>query len=140
LPYHIASTPSYFAPGSCAASWLPHADVVQAAERRALVARDHRPGVEAAATVGAVLVERQTHEPLQAGQEDATLLEDVLVLERDVEKRRARAATVVAGAAVAAGPAEALALRGAPPGSTALGYGDRHPVFFSSLRQPDWLS
>src|SRR5829696_2008530 len=34
LPYHMASTPSYFAPGSCEASWLPHADVAPSSSLR----------------------------------------------------------------------------------------------------------
>ena len=39
--------------------------------------------------VGAVLVERQADEGLHAGEEDAALLEDVLVVERDVAQRAA---------------------------------------------------
>ena len=95
----------------CRASWLPHAEVapssslrpgtwwtrcsleqlavarellVEAAERGALVAGDHRPGGQAAAAVGAVLVEHQAHERLDAGEEDPALLEDVLVVEADL--------------------------------------------------------
>jgi hypothetical protein len=40
--------------------------------------------VEAARAVGAVLVEREAHEALQAGEQDATLRERVLVVERDL--------------------------------------------------------
>jgi hypothetical protein len=58
--------------------------LVEPAERRALVAGDHRARHEAAAKVGAVLVERQPDEALKPGEEDAALLEDVLVVERDV--------------------------------------------------------
>ena len=63
--------------------------LVEAAERRALVAGDHRAGHEPAAEVGAVLVERKPDEALEAGQEDAALLEDVLVVERDLAQRAA---------------------------------------------------
>ena len=140
LPYHMASTPSYFEPGSWPASWLPQAEVapsssfrpgtwrtwwpstssrlraellVEAAERRALVAGDHRAGHEAAAAVGAVLVEREPDEALEAGEEDASLLEDVLVVERDVAERPRAAASVVAGApeATAENPARDVAPR-----------------------------
>jgi hypothetical protein len=41
---------------------------VESAERRALVARDHRARVKAAPAVGSVLVEREAHEALYAGQ------------------------------------------------------------------------
>ncbi len=68
--------------------------LVQAAERRALVAGDHRAGVQAAAAVGAVLVERQAHERLDAGEEDPPLLEQVLVVERDLAPLRPAVATV----------------------------------------------
>src|SRR5215207_959633 len=122
--------------------------LVEAAQRRALVAGDHRPRVEAAATVGAVLVERQTDQALEAGQQDAARLEEVLVVERDVEKRPATAAVAVARAPVAASPAEVIGSRGAPPGSSALGYGDRHPAPLSRRARPrsarrslaDWLN
>jgi hypothetical protein len=40
--------------------------------------------VKAAAAVGAMLVERKADEPLEARQEDSAVLEDVLVVERDV--------------------------------------------------------
>ena len=53
---------------------------VEAAERRALVARDHRAGVQSTAAVGAVLVERQPDEPLEARDQHAALVEDVLVV------------------------------------------------------------
>ena len=54
--------------------------LVKAPERRALIARDHRAGRQARAAVGAMLVEHHAHEPLDAGEEDAALVEDVLVL------------------------------------------------------------
>jgi hypothetical protein len=52
--------------------------------------------VEAAAAVGAVLVERKADEALEARQEDATVLEDVLVVERDVAERPPPGIPVVA--------------------------------------------
>jgi hypothetical protein len=60
----------------------PHHFLVEAAERRALVAGDEGRGVEAGADVGAVLVEQHAHERLDAAEEDRALLEDVLVLQR----------------------------------------------------------
>ena len=95
--------------------------LVEATERRALVAGDHRAGVEAAAAVGAVLVERQADEALEPGQEDAALLEDVLVVQRDVQKRAAPATTAVAGTT------PALALLGAAAWCCTSANGDRHP-------------
>ena len=94
--------------------------LVEAAERRALVAGDHRAGVQAAAGIRAVLVERKADEPLKARQEDAAVLEDVLVVERDVAERRAPRAAVIAGTG------EAVPLRGAPAGCCARANGDRH--------------
>ena len=94
--------------------------LVEAAERRALVARDHRPGHEAAAKVGAVLVEREADEALEAGEEDAALLEDVLVLERHVPQRAAAAAAVVGEAA------ETRSIS-VPAGSGSLANGYGHP-------------
>jgi len=91
--------------------------------------------VEAAAAIGAVLVERQAHEALEPCEEDATLLEDVLVVKRDVEQGPATASTV-ARALVAAGPSEAIGSRGAPAGSSALRYGDRHPAPLSRRARP----
>jgi hypothetical protein len=58
--------------------------LVEPAQRRALIARDHRARVKAAGAVGAVLVEHETHEPLQAGEEHAALVEQVLVVEGDL--------------------------------------------------------
>ena len=46
-----------------------------------------------------MLVERKPDEALEAREEDAALLEDVLVVERDVAQRAAAAAAVVAEAA-----------------------------------------
>ena len=57
---------------------------VEPAERRALVARDQRAGREPAAPVGAVLVEHEAHERLHARDQDAALLEHVLVVETDL--------------------------------------------------------
>jgi hypothetical protein len=57
---------------------------VEPAERRALVARDQRAGGEPATQVGAMLVEHETHERLHAGDQDAALLEHVLVVEADL--------------------------------------------------------
>jgi hypothetical protein len=64
--------------------------------------------VEAAAAVGAVLVERQANQALESGQEDAALLEEVLVVERDLPELPAPATAVVATAPIAAGPADRL--------------------------------
>ncbi len=58
--------------------------LVEPAERRALVARDHRAGVEAAGAVGAVLVENEAHEPLHAGEQHAAVGQQVLVVEGDL--------------------------------------------------------
>jgi hypothetical protein len=74
--------------------------------------------VQAAAAVGAVLVERKADEALEARQQDAALLEDVLVVERDVAERASPRAAAVAGTH------EALPLGGAPAGSCASTYGD----------------
>ena len=51
---------------------------VEAAERRAAVARDERGRVEPPAPVRAVLVEREAHERLDAGEEDLPFLQPVL--------------------------------------------------------------
>jgi hypothetical protein len=59
-----------------------HDLLVEAAERRALVAGDERRGVQAGALVGPVLVEQHAHDRLDAREEDRAALEDVLVLER----------------------------------------------------------
>ena len=68
------------------------ADAVQllvvAAERRALVARDHRGGVQAGAAVGAHLLERHAHERVDAGEEDEPVVERVLVVERHLAPDR----------------------------------------------------
>src|SRR6185503_8539846 len=58
--------------------------LVEPAQRGALVAGDHRPGGEPTAADGAVLLEHQAYERLNAGQEDPALLEDVLVVEADL--------------------------------------------------------
>ena len=84
---------------------------VEAAERRALVAGDHRRRAESAATVGAVLVERQADEALHAREQDAAVLEDVLVVEGDVAASRSRRPAPVAPAAVAARPVAGGLLR-----------------------------
>ena len=67
-----------------------------------------------------MLVERQAHQALDTRDEYAALLQEVLVVERDVAKPAA------ARAAVAAGAANGLSC-GAPPGSGTLAHGDRHP-------------
>jgi hypothetical protein len=81
--------------------------LVEPSERGPLVARDHRAGMEAPAAIGEVLVDRQPHECLDAGEEDPSLLEQVLVLERDL--------AADASPRGAAGAAEAGSLPGAPP-------------------------
>src|SRR5439155_1681454 len=53
-------------------------------ERRAAIARDQRRRPHAAALVGAVLVERQPDEGLDAGQEDRAVFQPVLGVEREI--------------------------------------------------------
>ncbi len=102
---------------------VPGELLVEPAERRALVAGDHRAGVKPAAAVGAVLVERQAHEALHAREEDPALLEDVLVVERDVEERAAAVPAVVfSGAPEAPGVARWLS------GSSLLANRNGHPA------------
>src|SRR4029453_13286521 len=57
---------------------------VEPAERRAAVAGDERGGVEPAALIGAVLVEWQTHQRLNARQEDLTFVLAVLGIQSEV--------------------------------------------------------
>ena len=64
--------------------------VVEAAERRAAVAGDVARGVEAGALVALVLHQRQPHQRLIAGDEDAALGQVVFVVERDVIERHSR--------------------------------------------------
>ena len=64
--------------------------LVEPAERRALVAGDHRAGVQAAAAVGAVLIECEPDEALHAGQQRAPVLEQVLVVEGHLYERPCR--------------------------------------------------
>ncbi len=61
--------------------------LVEPAQRRALVARDHGAGVEAAAAIGAVLVERQPHQALHSREEYAALVQEILVIEGDIAAR-----------------------------------------------------
>ena len=84
--------------------------LVEAAERRALVAGDERAGLQAARAVGAVLVEQHAHEGLDAGEEDPALLEQVLVVEGDLAAR-ALAAAAHCGAAAALRALAAAAVR-----------------------------
>src|SRR5207245_2576121 len=63
---------------------------VEAAEGGAPVARDRRRGVEPAAAVGAVLVERQPDERLDAGEEDEPLFSTVLGVQGEVARDRHR--------------------------------------------------
>ena len=80
--------------------------LVEPAERRALVAGDQRAGGEAAAQVGAVLVEHEAHESLHAGDQDAALLEHVLVVEADLVARvRPQGAPLTAPARLESGSA-----------------------------------
>ena len=55
--------------------------LVEPTQRRSAIAGDLRTGVQAAATVGPVLVERQPDQRLHAGLQDPPLREQVLVLE-----------------------------------------------------------
>ena len=58
--------------------------LIEPAERRAAVARDHGGRVEAAALVGAALIQRQAHERLDSGQEDLSVELAILGVEREV--------------------------------------------------------
>jgi hypothetical protein len=62
--------------------------LVQAAERRALVAREEVGDVQPGAGVGPVLVGGQAYERLDAREEDPAVLEQVLVVQRDRRRRR----------------------------------------------------
>ncbi len=55
--------------------------LIEAAQRRALVAGDHRAGGEPAPAIGAVLIEHEPHEALDAGEEYSAILEEILVVE-----------------------------------------------------------
>jgi hypothetical protein len=57
---------------------------IESAERGAAIARDQCRGVEPAAAVGPVLIERQPDQRLDAGQEDDALLLAILRVEREV--------------------------------------------------------
>ena len=57
---------------------------VETTERRAAVTRDQRRRAHAAAHVGAVLVQRQPDERLDARQEDGALVQAVLGVEREI--------------------------------------------------------
>ncbi|PYO17652.1 MAG: hypothetical protein DMD88_19960 [Candidatus Rokuibacteriota bacterium] len=69
---------------------VPLQGQVEAAEGRATVARNQRRGVEPAAAVGAVLVERQPDERLDAGEEDEPLFSTVLGVQGEVARDRHR--------------------------------------------------
>ncbi len=58
--------------------------LVEASQRRAPVAGDERRGIETTAEVRAMLIERQPHQGLDAGQEDASALLGILRLEREL--------------------------------------------------------
>ena len=106
LAYHMPITPSYVQSDSVLASWLPITAVAansslapglahdrqvgdgaggaldlvaEGADRRALVARHERGGVQTAAAVAADLVEWQPGDRLEAGQEDPAVLESVSI-------------------------------------------------------------
>jgi hypothetical protein len=64
--------------------------LVEAAERRALVAGDERRRVEPARDVGAALVEQHAHQRLDPRQEHRALLEHVLVLKRGLRPAELR--------------------------------------------------
>ena len=57
---------------------------IEPAERRAAIAGDERGGVEPAALVGAVLVQGQTHQRLNAREEDETFLLTVLGVQSEI--------------------------------------------------------
>src|SRR5687768_11523595 len=109
--------------------------LVEAAERRALVAGDHRPGHQAATEVGTVLVERKPDQALDPGEEDAALLEHVLVVQGDVVERPAAVAAVAIGAPETA--------RRIPAWCGATANSDRHwlnQLTIGGTRNAIWLS
>ena len=101
--------------------------LVEPSEGRALIAGDHRGGVEAGAAVGAMLVEREPYEPLHAGEENPALVERVLVRQGDLVPHPARRAPV-------GGAAAAPALGTRFPAGMAANCGGRHAAPFSSGR------
>src|SRR5207244_2373768 len=70
---------------------------VEPAEGRAPIAGDQRRGVEAPAAVGAVLIERQPDEGLDAGQEDEPLFAAVLGIQGEVARNRHRLLVMIRG-------------------------------------------
>ena len=84
--------------------------LVEAAEGRALVAGHERARQQSARPVGTVLVEQHAHEALDAGEEDAAVLEQVLVVQGDLAARTL-AAPADRGAAAALGALAASAVR-----------------------------
>src|SRR5262249_57497810 len=56
---------------------------VEAAERGAAVTRDQRRGADAPPGVGAMLIEGQPNQRLDAGQEDRALFQTILGVERE---------------------------------------------------------
>ena len=114
LPYHIAKTPSYLAPGNRLSCWLPHTavaaqllvdrrletDVVLSMKRLALHSAWSNPPkgeprypeikqavLSPAARVALALHQRQTHQRLGPGQIDASLVERIFVVECDRRQR-----------------------------------------------------
>src|SRR5262249_17737467 len=65
----------------------PHELLIEPAERRAAIASDVARRVEAGAPVALLLHQREPHQRLVAGDEDAALGKVVLVVERDVVER-----------------------------------------------------
>jgi hypothetical protein len=63
---------------------VPLQRLIEPAERRAAVARDHGGGVEPAALVGPALIEGQAHEGLDSRQEDLSVELAILGVEREV--------------------------------------------------------
>jgi len=57
---------------------------IEPAERRAAIAGDQGGGVEPAALIGAVLVERQPHQRLNAREEDLTFLLAVFGVQSEI--------------------------------------------------------
>ncbi len=109
--------------------------LVEAAERRALVAGHERARQQSARPVGPVLVEQHADEALDAGEEDAAVLEQVLVVEGDLAAR-ALAAPADRGAAAALGALAATAVR-----SFAKCVGVQASLLGPSGRRPDlWLT
>ena len=115
LPYHMAKTPSYCAPGNRPTCWLPQTAVarqvlvdarlevdmvassrnflrlpqrlIEPAERRAAIAGDEAGRIQPGRDVALPLHHRQPHQRLGAGQKHPPAFERVLVVKFDSRQR-----------------------------------------------------